>query len=228
VDVSNASATNISVINCTIYGAENKLGIGVQAVSGVKGVNLFNSIIYGCATGVSNADTTSENLDDFNNYYNNTADVSAATQWQKGANDVAVNPQFSGVAQITGSTATTAAGNHLVQTGATFITSGVVAGRDFLHVKSGTGVTAGIYGISSVDSETQITTDIAITANATADKVWQITTGRNFSVGASVKNLAAPSTYPGALTTSRVDIGAVQVAAPNYPIFGPQIIQAVN
>lgn len=62
---------------------------------------------------------------------------------------------------ILGTGATTGAGN-LVLTDATqnFTTSGVVAGRDLVYVVSGTGVTAGIYRISTVG-----TTTLTLTTN---------------------------------------------------------------
>lgn len=210
INTTNSAESDSAFIGNTLYGAENKLGIALNVITGVSSLTLMNNIIYGFSTGVSSVDTSDNNFDDYNDYFNNTADVNGSGNWQKGANDVALDPQFANVKQITGSTAMTTAGNHLVQTGATFITSGVVAGRDYVYIKSGTGVTAGIYGIASVDSETQITTDIALTANATGDKVWQITTGRNFAIGTNLKAGAYPGVFPGGLTTSYLDIGAVQ------------------
>lgn len=197
-------------LNNTIYGAENKIGVGFLFATGVTNVRLLNNILYGLVTGVTHADTQTVGYDDYNNYFNNTNDVSAAGQWQKGPHDTALNPGFTNVAQLTGATATTTAGNHLVQAGATFVASGVVAGRDFLYIKSGTGVTVGIYGIASVDSATQITTDITLSADATADKVWQIMVGQNFAVGSNMKAIAYPGTFPGGLTTGYQDAGAAQ------------------
>lgn len=215
-NVSNCFSSNTAInisnyfINNTFYGAENKIGQGLNFITGTTLVNVVNNIFYGFTAAVVHADTQVTGYDDFNNYFNNTADVSAAAQWQKGANDTAIAPSFTNVTQALGSTATTTAGNHLVQSGATFQTSGVVAGRDFLYVVSGTGVTAGVYGIASVDSETQITTDIAIAADATADKVWRITVGRNFAVGTAAKALGYPGVFPGGLTTGYMDQGAIQ------------------
>ena len=158
------------VFNNTLYGAENKLGIGLAAAVSDNNITAFNNIIYGFATGADGNHTGTANTDDYNNYFNNTSDVSSTAQWQKGSHDTALDPAFSSVQQRTGSTATTTAGNHLVQSGATFVTWGVTAGRDYVYIKSGTGVTAQVYGIASVDSETQITADVTLTANATADK----------------------------------------------------------
>lgn len=206
----NGVNTNTIIDNCTLYGAENKLGVGLNMITGVTNVRLINSIIYGFTTGVVHADTQSVGYDDYNNYYNNTADVSAAGQWQKGENDFALDPVFSNVTQRTGSTAATGASNTLTQTGATFQTWGVQAG-DYIYISAGTGVTAGKYGILSVDSETQITVDITLSANATTDKVWQITSGTSFNVGTNMKALGFPGQFPGSGNTiGYTDLGAVQ------------------
>ena len=55
-----------------------------------------------------------------------------------------------------------------------------------------------------------MTLDIAPGTNATADKVWQITTGHNFALGTNLKALGTPALFPGGLTTGYTDIGAVQ------------------
>jgi hypothetical protein len=218
-----ATADSSYFANCTLYGAENQLGYGINVDTDTTSPNnmLTNSILYGLTTGIqTDSAANTAQLDDYNNYYNNATDVNDAAAWQKGAHDLAVDPQFANVQQITGSTATTTAGNHLVQTGATFVSSGVVAGRDCVQIISGTGVTAGIYGIASVDSETQITTDIALTADATADKVWQITTGRNFGIGGALSGQGAPNVFPGGTTTSYVDIGGAQIELADSFTFG--------
>jgi hypothetical protein len=204
-------ATGYTIGNNTIFGSTNTTGIGVSIATGGTDIRLINNIITGFVTGVSHFDTQSVGYDNFNNYHNNDADVSAASQWQKGPNDTAIAPAFASVGQVTGSTATTTAGNHLVQSGATFQTGAipVVAGRDYVYVVSGTGVTAGIYGILSVDSDTQITTDIALTANATADKVFQITVGHDFTPGSALAGLGAPGAFQGGYTTAYNEQGAV-------------------
>lgn len=176
----NASASRCSVINNTFYGAEAKLGLGLSIVTGQRFSTTMNNIFYGFTTGISVADVNNNHHGDYNNFYNNTADVTASTKWQKQIHDVAIDPLFTSVQQRTGSTATTTTGNHLVQSGATFQTWGVTAGTHYLRLTSKTGATAGMYGILSVDSETQITTDITLTANATADGVWAICTGLNW------------------------------------------------
>lgn len=189
----------------TIYGAENKLGACVQFATGTTNARITNSIIYGCTTGITHADTQTIGFGNYNAMFNNTNNVSAAGQWQTGANSVAVDPQFAGVAQLTGSTATTS-GSVLTQSGGDFST--VVDGRDYLYLKSGTGVTVGVYGITS-HTATTVTLDIAPGTNATADKVWQITTGHNFAVGnTTVRTGGFPGAFPGALTTGYAPIGA--------------------
>lgn len=210
IDITQAPTSQPTIQNCTLYGAEDKLGIGLKVLSTSVRINFINNIIYGFVTGVDFATACFSHYDDHNNYYNNTTDVTAAANWQKGANDIALDPQFTSVQQRTGSTATTTAGNHLVQAGATFQTWGVTAGTHYLRLVSGTGVTAGYYGIASVDSETQITTDITLSANATADKVWAIVTGLDWSVGTNMKAEGLTGAFHGSSTTSYFDLGAAQ------------------
>lgn len=198
------------LFNNTFYGTEAKAGTGVDILTGSRIVRGLNNIFYGFTAGISSADVQTAGSMDRNNFYNNTNDINDATKWQKGPNDLALDPTFTSVTQRSGSTATTTAGNHLVQSGATFQTWGVTASRDYVYISAGTGVTAGIYGILSVDSETQITADITLAANATADKVWSITTGRDFGIGTNLKAQGFPGAFPAALTTGYLDIGAVQ------------------
>lgn len=166
------------ISNNTLVGSVNKRGIGVSLATGCTDIALLNNIIYGFTTGVSHADSAQTiGFDDFNDYNNNTTDV---TNWTKGAADITTAPAFTSFVERSGSTATTGASNTLTQTGATFVTWGVTAGTDQIYISAGTGVTAGVYGILSVDSETQITADVTLSSNATADKVWSITQGHNF------------------------------------------------
>lgn len=206
----NADVSGVYIDGNTFYGAENKLGLALSFLSGSAPIHFTNNIIYGFTTGFTSGSTQTAGYDNYNNYFNNTADVSSTSAWQKGSNDIAVNPSFTNVVQRTGATATTTSGNHLVQSGATFQTWGITPGVDFVYIKSGTGVTVGVYGILSVDSETQITTDVTLSANATADKVWQITQGCNFAVGTALKATGYPGVFPGGLTTGYLDIGAAQ------------------
>jgi hypothetical protein len=195
--------------NCTFYGFEDTLGTGLALAASVYLQFWRNCIFYGFATVQDGSTQNFASYSDHNNYYNNDTDIADTSQWQKGPNDTALDPSFSGVAQITGSTATTS-GSTITQSGATFQTSGVTAGRDYLYLVSGTGITAGIYGITSVDSETQLTLDIAPGTSATADKVWKIRVGSNFAIGTNLKAEGHPGAFAGGYSTGYVDIGAVQ------------------
>jgi hypothetical protein len=199
-----ARTGGLFINNCTFYGAENKLGTGITFATGTTSVRLMNNIIYGFVTGVNHADSAQRiGLDDYNNYYNNTTD---ANNWIQGTNTISLNPNFRNVTQITGTTATTS-GSVLTDSSADF--SNVVDNQDYCHIKSGTGVTAGIYKITA-HTTTTLTLDIAPGTSATADKVYQVTTGRNWAVGPNMKDQAFPGTFADNLVTSYSDIGAIQ------------------
>lgn len=178
IDATTASVAD-QIIGNTIYGYETPSGIGIKLAVNTGISAVINNIIAGFATGATTGGTAISIMADYNNYYNNTTDIDTAANFQKGKNDIAVNPSFTSITERTGTTATTTSGNHLVQSGALFQTWGVTT-ADYVYIKSGTGVTAGIYGIASVDSETQITTDVTLAADATANKTWFIIQGRNF------------------------------------------------
>lgn len=203
--ISGANTVRQFINGNTFFGATNTEGVGVNFVSGVTDVALINNIITGFATGVSHADSQSIGYDDYNDYYNNDTNVS---NWTLGSNSITLDPSFSSVSQVTGTTATTN-GSVLTDSGKDFTALGVVAGRDYLHIKSGTGVTVGIYGISTVGTTT-LTLDIAPGTDATADKVYQITIGKNFSPGTNMRGVGYPGSFPDGYTTGYIDIGAVQ------------------
>ena len=198
--------------NNTLVGSINKVGVGFEFTLGNAGMlSTFRNIIYGFTTGVVSTTANTANIDDYNVYFNNTANVTNVANWQIGPKTVTIDPGFTGIGIHSGSTATTTSGDHLVQTGALFVHGSipVVAGRDCVCIVSGTGVTAGYYGIASVDSDVQITTDIALTANATANKVWFITVGQDFTPGPTMKGLGG-LVFPGQYTQGYADPGAVQ------------------
>lgn len=199
----------VTVSNTTLYGSENTTGIGLSiTASGASNIRLINSIIYGFVTGVSHVDSSQvESYDNYNAYNNNDTDVSG---WTKGANDITTAPGFTSVAQLTGTTATTS-GSVLTQSGGDFST--VTDNVDFLYLVNGTGITAGKYLITS-HTATTVTLDIAPGTDATADKIWQITTGHNFAVGVNMKAYGFPGAFPAGLTTGYMDIGAVQRVEP--------------
>lgn len=201
-----AGAVQHVLFGNTFYGSQAKLGTGMYNTTGGNRHYIRNNVFYGFVTAIDNADVSTSVTLAYNDFYNNTNDHPNLVA---GPGDVAVDPQFTNVVERTGSTATTTAGNHLVQSGATFQTWGVAAG-DMLLITAGTGTTNNVwYSILTVDSETQITTGETLTANASADKVWLVRQYNNFAVGANLKAIGAPALF-GSTTTSYKDIGAVQ------------------
>lgn len=187
----------------TLFGSVNTTAIGINITAASPLLAILNNIITGFVTGTSLSSVSPSNIEDYNDYYNNDTDVTNIT---KGANDSTLNPTFTNVGQITGTNGTTS-GSVLTSSGADF--SAVVDGRDFVYLVSGTGITAGNYKITA-HTTTTLTLDIAPGTSATADKVFQITTGRDFSIGTNLKALGSPGAMPGALTTSYKDMGAIQ------------------
>ena len=190
--------------------------VGTLATMVVASGNIFADL----TTGISTASNAKNSFGGYNNFYGNTTDV---VTWVKESTDTAIDPSFQGVSVVSGATATTTAGNRLVQSGATFITSGVVAGRDTVYIASGTGVTAGFYGILTVENETTLILDITLTASGTS-VAWAITVGRNFAVGPAMKALGGPP-CPCEQTVSYVEQGAAQrpegsSSAPAFAYFG--------
>lgn len=208
INFSNANNTPTFIMNCTVYGSENRIGTGVSVATTVGMVKMVGNIFAGLTTAVSVADTTGDDagtnfLSDYNNFYNCGTDV---TNINKGTSDIALNPAFTSVTQLTGTTATISS-TTLTQSGADF--SSVVDGRDYIYVASGTGATVGLYPITS-HTTTTVTSPMTFGTSATADKVWQITLGHNFGVGVNMKAAGMLGSFPAALSTGYMDIGAVQ------------------
>lgn len=200
------SAFPLMVKGCTLYGAENKLGTGAILLSGVTDAVLLNTIIYGFTTGINDANASGNNMENYNDFFNNTTN---RTNISTGANSITTNPSFTSVAQITGTNGTTS-GSVLTSSGANF--GSVTDNVDFCYLVSGTGITAGQYLITA-HTTTTLTLDIAPGTNATADKVFQVTTGHNFAPsGAGLNGTAFPGVFQAGLTTSSSKIGAVQTA----------------
>ena len=204
--------TNIFEGN-TFYGAENKLGDGLELQDAVKVCTVTNNIFYGLAVGLAGTIDQYTIVIDNNDFYNNTADKSSYVT--HGANDIFVNPAFTNVGQVTGTAGAFAAGgSKLVDTSKNFTALGVVAG-DTVYIKSGTGVTAGIYLIDSISTTTNANDTLNLTIPAspgtdtTADKVYQITIGHNFLPTATGLT-GFPGTFQAGKTTGYKDIGAVQ------------------
>ena len=198
------TVTNAQYLNNTFYGAENTTAVGATLATGERNSRWAYNIFYGFTTAVSHADTQSVDYFDYNVFNNNDTNFTNA---QGGENDVTTAPAFTNVTQVVVSTATTSnTGNTLTKAGATFTSSGVTAGRDYVYITASGSGTVGIYGISSVDSETQLTLDLA-PGNSTGDVTAQITVGRNFLPGAAICTVI---TFPGALTSTYACKGAVQ------------------
>ncbi len=216
VSITAAYSQAILMEGNTLYGAANRMGIGISVVSGVTDLRVLNSVVYGFATGIQHADAQWAGFGNWNDFYNNGADVA---NWQKGAADLAVDPGFVAVGQVTGTGgAFTAANDRLVDGSKDFGALGVVAGRDYLYIVSGTGVAAGIYGIASIattgSANDTLVLDLAPGTDTTADKQYQITVGQNFGVGTALKATGFPGLFPGGVTTGYLDIGAVQRQEP--------------
>lgn len=207
INCTSAPASFTLISGNTLYGSEAKTGTGIIFATGTVQAKVLSNIIYGFTTGISHADvvTAHKTYEDYNFYYNNTTN---ATNITLGSNSLTTQaPTFGNAAQLTGATATTS-GSDLTQAGANFST--VTANRDFCNILSGTGVTTGQYLITAVNGTT-ITLDSAPGTDATADKTWQITTGRVFTIGTNLKARGYPRTIqPIALNTSYTDPGALQ------------------
>lgn len=187
----------------TIYGTEEKRGTGILLAASHAEDSFINNIIYGWTNGISQ--TTSQlksNMGFYNDFYNNTTDIS---NYSKSYSDLALDPQFVGATQITGTTATTS-GSVLTQSGGDFST--VTDNIDYLHVVSGTGVTVGRYLITS-HTGTTLTTNNALGTSSGGDVVYYVTTGHNFAIGTNLKAQGFPGLI-GTETTSYLDKGAVQ------------------
>ncbi len=202
VNLSAAAIPRNHFKNCTFYGFESKSAVGIVTVASVGTVSVSNCIFYGFTTALSIADSVQNFFSDFNAYNNNTA---VGANWTQATTDITLNPTFTSVQEITGTTATTAA-SILTDNSADF--SNVVDGQDYCYLVSGTGITVGIYPITAHSLHT-ITLGLSPGNNATGDKVYKVRTGQNFAVGANMK-AAGLGGMPGALSTGYIDIGAVQ------------------
>jgi hypothetical protein len=196
------------VVGNTFYGEESKLGDAINVSSSNNTTDMIlNNIFYGWTNGITTSitggSTQTSTFEDYNDFYNNTTD---RTNIQTGSHSVALAPTFTSAAQLSGSTATTSS-STLTQSGGDFST--VTDGADSIRIVSGTGVTAGLYPITSHTSTT-VTSSIAFGTDATADKAWKITTGHNFAIGTNLKAKGFPGAFQGGLTTGYMDIGAVQ------------------
>lgn len=195
-----------SILNNTFYGSEAKIANGLLTSVNVIDTIVFNNIFYGLTTAINFNALRGSNIGDYNDFFNNTADV---TNFTKGIHSLAINPNFVSASQVTGSTATTAA-SVLTQSGGDFST--VTDNISYLRVTSGTGVTTGIYLITS-HTATTLTTNNALGTSSGGDVVYTVTVNNNFTPGAALKASAFPGLY-GTQTTSYLMVGSVQRQEP--------------
>ncbi len=201
------SGSTHHIESCTLYGAENKLGVGVNIPTGLVEIKVINSIVYGFVTGVTHADASNFGFDDFNAYNNNTTDN---TNWVKGPSDSTANPTFTSVAQYTGTTATSST-NVLTDSGANF--ANVVDNQDFCYISvgTGTGIALKKYLITS-HAATTLTLSSNITSSGSGTSItYEVTYGHNFAIGTNLRALGMLGNIPGGLSTGYLDIGAVQL-----------------
>lgn len=210
----NAAASNSAVFwGNTLVGYPTPRGTGMQFITATTDLSLLNNIIYGFTTGVTHADTQFVAYSDFNDFYNNTTN---RTNVQVGPNDKALDPQFTSLSSIDGTAGAFTAGNdRLVDTTKNFSSLGVVANQDWVYIISGTGsTTTTFYPVTSITTTTNpndtLVLGVAPGTNTTADKVYAITTGRNYAIGTNLKALGFPGAFPAGYTTGYLDIGGVQ------------------
>jgi hypothetical protein len=201
--------SNRTILNSTLFGAvATPVGVGNQLANALGGGKYINNIFYGLAKGMEQLTAQQKSNSGFNNnFYNCTTDV---TNYTKDSTDIAVNPGFVSVTEITGTTATTS-GSVLTDSGADFST--VEDGVDYLRVVSGTGVTVMQYLIDSHTSTT-LTVNNTLGTSSAGNVVYVIRTGHNFAVGTNLKATGFPGEFPGSTTTGYLDIGAVQREEP--------------
>lgn len=201
--------------NVTFYGSENKTSDGANILTGGTFGNptVTNSIFYGFNTAATSTDVQTMNFDDYNDYYNNTNDT---YRFQKGQHDLALDPVFTNVHQMTGTNASSTT-NVLTYTTGGF---NAVVTNDVTYVNitagTGTGLATGSYPIHShTDTTLTLATEqnsginVTTAGNGTAIS-FQLTYGNDWSIGTNLKAQGFPGAYPGSSTTGYMDIGAVQ------------------
>lgn len=205
LDYTGADDTSDIVEGNTFFGGiTNKTGIGVAMVTNNANKRFWNNIFYGFVTGISCADSSqalqgTSMLSNWNDYFNNTTDVSNIT---KGVQDIAINPNFANVGQLTGAAGVVSGSSLTVAS-----SSGIVANQDFVYIISGTGATAGQYLITAVVGN--VLTLNAAPGGSGTNIAYQITTGRNF-LAQGLGNKGSLGVFPGGLTTGYQNIGAAQ------------------
>ncbi len=188
--------------NNTIY----EFTLGVDCSTARQMIFLNNDIDTG-TTGISWDTANNTNILDYNNYFNLGTDITNAT---KGDNATALDSEFAGVTLLSGSSGTYAGTTFDAEEAIDM--SSIVVNRDYIWIKSGTGMTAGHSLITSVDDGAdQVVCDIDSGENVAGDIVWSIVTGHDFAIGNNLRGQGFPGEFPAGLSTGHLDIGAVQV-----------------
>lgn len=207
---------------------QNQIGLRITP-TGHTNIWLSNSIISGFAIGVAHTDIQTAGYDDYNNFYDNTVDVSseavtATTSlpefWQKGPHDTSGDPGYASVTITSGTTgAFVAANSRLVDTTKDFSALGVYASTPsvfFVSISTGSVVTnydmwAGITGITTTTNPNDtLTLDIAQGTNTTANKVYYIGMTHNFMPSQTLKGSAHIPLFPGGYVSQYPYPGAIQ------------------
>lgn len=145
------------LINCTMY----KCGIGIEGDSGCQSNVVVNNIIHSNTTGLDLVTLARDGLRDFNNWYNNTADILAAFDGSGlGPNSTTGDPGFVALLDDTDLACSDHTGPaYTVTSAAAKFVATMKAGHRFRIVDTGAGghFVAGDYEISSYVSATEIT-----------------------------------------------------------------------
>ncbi len=194
----------------TLYGAElnpngstSGIGTGVNIPTGNTNWRVCNNIIKGFNVGISHVDTSQTiGLGCYNAFHGNTTDVSG---WVKGPGTVTgTNPAFTNVTQQTGSTATSSGSVITAASGNPF--SSVVDNQDFITVISATTASTGKYLITG---HTGNTVTVSPSIGTGSNIIWEVTLGRDYSIGTALAGSGYPGKFPGGLTIGYKPIGAV-------------------
>jgi hypothetical protein len=188
----------------TIVGGVTPRGTGISFITGTTDPFIIGNIIYGFVTGITVPGTQYSFFTNYNNFFNNTTN---RTNVLTGPNDQTLDPQFVNVAEVTGTSATSA--TSVLTAASARDLSAVVPGRDYLYISSATGAAVGHYQITAVNDGADTVT-LSPSPGTGSNITWSIITGRNYAIGTNLKGLGFPGAFPGGYTTAYTDIGGVQ------------------
>lgn len=209
IRLSAASTASKSFIGNTFSGVTAQTGTGISMVTGVTDVKIVNNIITGFTTGIAHADAQTTTFVAYNDFSNNGSDVSSVA---KDILNIALSPSFTNVTQVVTAGTPTSSGAVLTDSSANF--ASVVDNQDFLVFTAGSGT-----GYVGSNIKLQITshtsTTVTLSSNITSSgsisgAAYRIGVGHNFAVGTNLAATGYPGSFPGALTTGYLDIGAAQ------------------